>query len=58
LVAELHDAIILGDLVLIQESVALVGGQDPELGAALAALAQRFEHDRMLTLVRQAGEKG
>jgi two-component system sensor histidine kinase/response regulator len=58
LVAELHDAIILGDLVLIQELVALVGGQDPELGAALAALAQRFEHDRMLTLVRQAGEKG
>ena len=57
LVADLHDAIILGDLVLIQQSVALIGGQDAELGEALAALAQQFEHDKILKLIGQAGEE-
>jgi CheY-like chemotaxis protein len=57
LVTDLHDAIILGDLVLIQESLALIGGQNAELGGALALLAQQFEHDKILKLIGQAGEE-
>ncbi len=56
-VADLHEATVLGDLILIRELVALISGQDAELGEALDTLAQQFEHDKILMLIQQAGEQ-
>jgi len=54
-VTRLQQAIILGEWTAIAELIAQIREQDAELGQALAALAHQFEHDRMLTIMRQAG---
>jgi len=51
----LREAITVGELAAIAEIIDQIRKQDAELGQALAALAHRFEHDRMLMLLWQAG---
>jgi CheY-like chemotaxis protein len=56
-VADLQEAAILGDLGSILVLVDRIREQDAALAEALADLAHDFDHDRILTLIEQAGEQ-
>jgi PAS domain S-box-containing protein len=56
-VTRLQEATILGELGLITELIDQIGGHDAQLAEELATMARQFEHERILTLIRLAGEK-
>jgi CheY-like chemotaxis protein len=56
-VTRLQQAARLGDLGQIAELIHLIGAQDADLAEALETLAHEFEHEKILTLIRQAREE-
>ena len=57
-VTELREATVRGDLGLILTLVDQIREKDAALAEALAAWARDFDHDKILMLIQQAGEKG
>jgi hypothetical protein len=53
LVSRLRQATVLGELGQIGELVDEIGNLDGELGAWLASLAHRFDHEEILLLLRR-----
>jgi PAS domain S-box-containing protein len=53
----LQQGTMLGDLGQIAELIHLIGAQDKDLAEALETLAHEFEHEKILTLIRQAREE-
>ena len=55
-ITELERATILGDQEAITQLANAIVGQDPALASSLVALAQKFDHDRILTAIQKARE--
>lgn len=53
----LERAVILGDIQAIAHSTHQISAEDPELASWIDVLALRFDHDRILNLVRLARQR-